>query len=76
MDRFAIADDIHDQINKKGICKENQISIQRLKKNLRAFTFNILNIDVYLDFKKLQVKKNLWKDVAILKPDNWCSIDK
>ena len=28
---FAIAEDIYYQINRKGFCKENQISIQRLK---------------------------------------------
>ena len=68
----AIAEDIYDQIDKKGLCKENQISIQRLKNSLQAFTFNILDVDdkkVYSDFKKLKVIKNLWKDVAILKPD-------
>ena len=68
----AIAEDIYDQIDKKGLCKENQISIQRLKNSWQAFTFNILDVDdkkVYSDFKKLKVIKNLWKDVAILKPD-------
>ena len=69
---LTIAEDIYDQINKKGLCKENHMSIQRLKNSLRAFTFDILDIDdknVYSDFKKLTVIKNLPKDVAILKPD-------
>ena len=69
---FAIAEDIYDQTDRKGLCKENQTSTKRLKNSLRAFTFNILDIDdknVYLDFKKLKVIKNLRKDVAILKPD-------
>ena len=69
---FAIAEDIYDQINRKNICKENQISVQRLKNSLRALTFNILDIydkNVYSDFKKLKVIKNLRKDVAILKSD-------
>ena len=69
---FAIAGDIYDQINRKGICKKNQISIKHLKNSLRAFTFNTLDIDaknVYSDFKMLKVTKNLRKDVAISKPD-------
>ena len=69
---FAIVENIYDKIDRKGFCKENQISIQRLKNSLRAFTFNILDIDdknVYLDSKKLKVIKNLRKDVAILKSD-------
>ena len=67
---FAVAKDTYDQIDKKGLCKENEISIQRLKNSLRPFTFNILDIDdknVYSDFMKLKVIKNLRKDVAILK---------
>ena len=55
---FAMAEDIYDQINRKSLCKENQISIQHLKNSLRAFTFNILDIDdknVYSDVKKLKV---------------------
>ena len=46
--------------------------MERLKNSLRAFTLNILDIDdknVYLDFKKLKVTKNLRKGVTILKPD-------
>ena len=42
------------------------------KKEFTSFTFNVLDVDdknVYLDFKKLKVIKNLRKDVAILKPD-------
>ena len=31
---FAIAEDIYDQIDRKGLCKENQISIQPLKNSL------------------------------------------
>ena len=71
-DIFALAEDIYDQINRKGLCKENQTSVQRLKNSLRAFTFNILFTDdqnVYKGAKKLKILKNLRKDVAILKPD-------
>ena len=42
--------------------------MQRLKNSLRAFKFNILDTDdknVYSDFKKLKIIKNLRKDVAI-----------
>ena len=55
---FAVAKDTYDQIDKKGLCKENEISIQRLKNSLRPFTFNILDIDdknVYSDFMKLKL---------------------
>ena len=48
------------------------MSIQRLKNSLRAFTFNILDLErknVYSDFNKVNIIKNLRKDVAILKPD-------
>ena len=31
---FAIVEDIYDQINRKGLCKENQVSMQRLKNSL------------------------------------------
>ena len=67
-----MAEDIYDQINRKGLCKENQTSVQRLKNSLRAFIFDILDIDdqnVYKDAKKLKIMQNLRKDVAILKPD-------
>ena len=58
-------------MDRKSLCKENQISIEPLKNSLWAFTFNILDIDdknVYSDFKKLKVIKNLRKELAILKP--------
>ena len=76
-DLFALAEGIYDQINRKGLCKETQTSVQRLKNSLQAFTFNILDIDdqiVYKDSKKLKIMKNLRKDVAILKPDKGNSV--
>ena len=71
-DISALAEDIYDIINRKRLCKENQTSVQRLKNSLRAFSFNILDIDgqnVYKDAKKLKILKNLQKDVVILEPD-------
>ena len=46
--------------------------MQRSKSSLQAFTVNILDIDdknVYWDFKKLKVIKNLQRDVLILTSD-------
>ena len=34
-----------DQINRKGLFKDNLKLVQRLKNSLRAFSFNILDID-------------------------------
>lgn len=35
---------LEEQENRKGLCKENQVSIERLKKSLLAFTYNIFDI--------------------------------
>ena len=71
-DVFAFAEDIFDQINRKGLCKDNLNSVQRRKNTFRAFSFNVRDTDdksVYRDSKKLKRIKDLRKDLAILKPD-------
>ena len=44
-DVFAFAEDIFDQINRKGLWKENLNSVQRIKNALIGFSFNVLDID-------------------------------
>ena len=54
------AENIFDQINQKGLCKDNLNSVQRLKNTLRSFSFNVLDSDdksVYRDSKKLKFKE-------------------
>ena len=62
---------IFEQINWKGLCKDNLNSVLRLKNILRAFSFNVLDINgklAYRDSKKLKLIIGLRKDLAILKP--------
>ena len=57
---FKFAENIFDQINQKGLCKDNLNSVQRLKNTLRSFSFNVLDSDdkwVYRDSKKLKFKE-------------------
>ena len=71
-DIFAFAEDIFDQINRKGLCKDNLNSVQHLKITLGAFSFNIRDINdksVYRNSEKLKLIKDLSKDLAILKLD-------
>ena len=44
-DVFAFAEDIFDQINRKGLWEENLNSVQRIKNTLIGFSFNVLDID-------------------------------
>ena len=41
----VFAEDIFDQINRKGLWKENLNSVQRIKNALIGFSFNVLDID-------------------------------
>ena len=62
---------IFEQINWKGLCKDKLNSALRLKNILRAFSFDVLDIDgklAYRDSKKLKLIIDLRKDLAILKP--------
>ena len=57
---FKFAENIFDQINQKGLCKDNLNSVQRLKNTLRSFSFNVLDSDdksVYRGSKKLKFKE-------------------
>ena len=44
-DVFAFAEDIFDQIIRKGLWEENLNSVQRIKNTLIGFSFNVLDID-------------------------------
>ena len=69
---FALAEEISDQINRKGLCKDNLNSVQRLKNPLRAFllTYLILMINQFTETQEnLKLIKDILKDLAVLKPD-------
>ena len=56
----------------ENICKETQNHIERAKNLLRALAFSLIDLDncqVLKDKKKLEVIKNLHKELVILKPD-------
>ena len=72
-DILASVETVWDQINKKNICKETQNHIERAKNSLRALAFSLIDLDldnyqVFKDKKKLEVIKNLPKELVILKP--------
>ena len=55
-------------INKKNICKETQNHIERAKNLLKALTFSLIdshNCQVFKDKKKLEIIKNLRKELVI-----------
>ena len=67
---FVSAEDLYNQIKWKGLCTENQSSLQRLTNTLSVFLFDINVLDIndktfYKDSTKLKLKKELRKDVAI-----------
>ena len=56
----------------KSKIKKDPRSIQKARNSIRAFTFNVLDIEdkrIYKDSRNIKLIKNLKKDVAILKPD-------
>ena len=63
---------VWDQLTRNNFLKENYHSINRAKNSLRAFAFNLINLDnqkVFKGKRKLQVIKELHKDTVALKPD-------
>ena len=69
---FTIAEELWNQIYRSKILKENHYSVERAKNLLRGFAFNYINTDdcqIFKDFKRIKLIKNLRKSVAILKPD-------
>ena len=64
--------DIWDQIKNAKVIK-NDLSEQRIKIALCAFTLNFIDVDekqISIDGKQLKVLKKVRKKTAILKPDN------
>ena len=71
-DILASAESVWDQMPRNNICKESHYHVERAKNSLQALAFNLINFDnnqVYKDKKKLEIIKNLWKELVILKPD-------
>ena len=71
-DLIASAESIWEQINSHGWLKDGFNTAERAKNSLRAFVFNVLDLDnrrIRADSKKIQAIKDLLADNAILKPD-------
>ena len=71
-DILASAESVWDQICKNNISKESHYQVERAKNSIRTLAFNLIDFDnnqVYKDKKKLEIIKNLRKELVILKPD-------
>ena len=71
-DILASAESVWDQMPRNNICKESHYHIERAKNSLQASAFNLIgfgNNQVYKDKRKLEIIKNLWKELVMLKPD-------
>ena len=71
-DILASAESVWDQISRNNICKESHYHVERAKNSLQASAFNLIgfgNNQVYKDKRKLEIIKNLWKELVMLKPD-------
>ena len=70
-DILASAESVWDQISRNNICKESHDHVETAKNSLRALGFNLIDVDnnqVYKNKKKLEIIKNLRKELVILKP--------
>ena len=68
---LASAESVWDQISANNICKESHYHDERAKNSLQALAFNLIDFDnkqVYKDKRKLEIIKNLRKELVILKP--------
>ena len=71
-DILANAESIWDQINRNNVCKESNNHVERAKNSLRAMAFSLIDLEnkqIFKDKKKLDIIKNLRKELVILKPD-------
>ena len=71
-DILASAECIWDQISKLNVCKVEHDNIERTKVSIRDLAFNLLDLvdnQMFKDTRKLNIIKNLRKEVMILKPD-------
>ena len=65
-------EDIWHQLYMSKTLKNDHRAIERAKNSLRAFAFNLIDIEdkqIFRDSMKLSLIRNLRQDVAILKPD-------
>ena len=71
-DVMAYTEDVWEQLLKSKVIRDNPFAKLKIKNSLRAFTFNLLEIDdkrIFSDNTNLRLIKNLRKDLVILKPD-------
>ena len=71
-DILASSESVWDQISRNNICKESQYHVERAKNSVQVLAFNLIDFDnnqVYKDKKKLEIIKNLRKELVILKQD-------
>ena len=71
-DILASSESVWDQISRNNICKESQYHVERAKNSVQVLAFNLTDFDnnqVYKDKKKLEIIKNLRKELVILKQD-------
>ena len=57
---------------RNNICKESHYHVERAKNSLESLAFNLIDFgknQVYKDKRKLEIIKNLWKELVILKLD-------
>ena len=69
---MAVSEDIYDQLDKKNIWKEGLFVKDKIKKNLRSFTYNCLDLDLkeyFVDRKRILILADMTKTLSILKPD-------
>ena len=70
-DILASAESVCNQMPRNNICKELHYHVERAKNSLQALAFNLIDFDnkqVYKDKRKLEIIKNLRKELVILKP--------
>ena len=71
-DILVNAGSIWHQINRNNVCKESNNHVERAKNSLRAMAFSLIDLEnkqIFKDKKKLDIIKNLRKELVILKPD-------
>ena len=69
---LASAESVCDQMSRNNICKESHYHVERAKNSLESLAFNLIdfgNNQVYKDKRRLEIIKNLWKELVILKLD-------
>ena len=71
-DLLASTESVFKQLTKLNVLKKNRYSIERVKVDLKAFSFSLLDLEdcrIFKDEKNIKLIKDLMKKVTILKPD-------